>query len=520
MNKKKIIIITVAVLALAAAVGAGICIGSGLKDTKKDNIEKAEEEPQEDTSSKLSDTDEGEEEVKEKQFVVALDPGHQGAHVDMSAEEENAPGSGVMKQKATTGTTGTYSELPEYELNLNVAMKVKERLIKQGIQVIMTREDNDTAISNQERARLANTKGADISVRIHANGSESPESTGALCLVMSEENPYVGELYNESSKLAGDVLDSYCNATGFQNQGIQKNDTMTGINWSEIPVVILEMGFMTNQQDDLAMADAAFQEKMAEGIADGIMKYYSEKQGGADSSAIQTKLEKTLASFQAGGTWAAYVHGMETGRTAVADNAEMQAASLIKLFIAGTVYENLEQLTQSEGYAGEIETLLDAMITISDNAAANSLIKKLGDGDVQKGMDQVNQYCAAKGYEQTHLGRQMLDLDAQDDNYTSVEDCGKFLEDIYFTRLPGSGELTELMKRQTRIGKIPAGVPQGITTANKTGELSDVENDAAIIWGEKEAYVLCVMSGGLPAAGEAQTCITRLSEEIYKVMNE
>ncbi len=528
MNKKgKIIIASAVVIALAATLGAGMVIGSRLKQNEtKETVAKIKDEPQKGLKkdsvkeAEIPDFEETEPKKPDRQFVVALDPGHQGPNVDMSAKEENAPGSGVMKQRATTGTTGRYSGLPEYQLNLDIALKVRERLMQQGVEVVMTREDNDAAISNQERAKLANDAGADISVRIHANGSETPDHSGALCLVMSGENPYVGNLYNESSQLAQDVLDSYCAATGFQSQGIKENDTMTGINWSQVPVVILEMGFMTNEQDDLAMADAAFQEKMADGIAEGILKYCSEKQeAAAESPEIQTKLEESIAAFQTGGTWAAYVHGLDSGETAVAGNTQMQSASLIKLFIAGTVYENLDQLTRSESYAGEVEALLETMITVSDNPAANNLIKKLGNGDAQAGMEKVNQYCMAKGYAQTHLGRQMLDFEAQDDNYTSVEDCGKFLEDIYYSRLPGSEKIIERMKRQTRREKIPAGVPDGIVTANKTGELEDVENDAAIIWGEDQAYILCVMSGGLSAPGEAKACVARLSEEIYQIMD-
>ncbi len=192
----------------------------------------------------------------------------------MSAKEENAPGSGEMKAKATGGTTGTYTGMPEYQLNLDVSLKVRDLLVERGYQVVMAREDNDTAISNKERAQLANEAGADVCVRIHANGSEDASSQGALCLVMSPDNPYVGQLYEESNKLAENVLHSYCQATGFTDQGVVTNDTMTGLNWSEIPVMILEMGFMTNEHDDTKMADASFQDQMAEGIAEGIDAYF------------------------------------------------------------------------------------------------------------------------------------------------------------------------------------------------------------------------------------------------------
>ena len=208
--------------------------------------------------------------------IIGIDPGHQGPNVDMSDLEPLGPGSTEMKAKASTGTQGTFSGLPEYQLNLDVALKVRDLLEERGYQVVMAREDNDTAISNKERAQLANEAGADVCVRIHANGSEDPSVQGALCLVMSPDNPYAGQLYEESNRLAESVLAAYCDATGFANQGVVTNDTMTGLNWSEIPVMILEMGFMTNEHDDTKMADAAFQDVMAKSIADGIDAYFGQ----------------------------------------------------------------------------------------------------------------------------------------------------------------------------------------------------------------------------------------------------
>lgn len=211
---------------------------------------------------------------EKKNILIALDPGHQSPNVDMSALEPNAPGSDVLKTKATGGTTGSFTGIPEYQLNLDIALMLRDRLTEQGYDVILTRENNDTAISNAERACLANDTGADISVRIHANGSGDSSVNGALMLIGSAENPFVGAVYDNSYRLAECILNSYCNATGMQNLGIQFNDTMTGINWSQIPVVILEMGFMTNQQDDTNMADTTYRESMVNGIAAGINAYY------------------------------------------------------------------------------------------------------------------------------------------------------------------------------------------------------------------------------------------------------
>lgn len=206
--------------------------------------------------------------------IVGIDPGHQSENIDMSATEPNGPGSSTMKAKASTGTSGSFSGLPEYQLNLNVSLLLRDILEQRGYQVVMTRTDNDTAISNKERAELVASKGAEICVRIHANGDDSSGVSGALTMCLSQQNPYVSSLYDSSNRLSRCIIDSYCAATGFQNRGIIYTDSMTGINWSTIPVTIVEMGFMTNQNDDLKMADSSFQQTMAEGIANGVDAYF------------------------------------------------------------------------------------------------------------------------------------------------------------------------------------------------------------------------------------------------------
>ena len=206
--------------------------------------------------------------------IIGIDPGHQSEAVDMSALEPNGPGSSDMKAKCSTGTQGSYSGLPEYELNLEVSLQLKEILEQRGYQVVMTRTDNKTAISNKERAEYVASQGAEIYVRIHANGDDSHTASGAQTMSPSQNNPYIPQLFDQSNRLSQCILDSYCSATGFQNLGVQYYDNMTGINWSTVPVTIIEMGFMTSQNDDLKMADPDFQKTMAEGIANGIDAYF------------------------------------------------------------------------------------------------------------------------------------------------------------------------------------------------------------------------------------------------------
>ena len=207
--------------------------------------------------------------------IIGIDPGHQSESVDMSAPEPNGHGSSEMKAKCTSGTQGTYSGVPEYQLNLEVSLQLKDELEQRGYQVVMTRTDNETAISNMERAQYAAAQGAEIYVRIHANGDDSHTASGALTMSPSQNNPYIPQLFEQSDRLSRCIIDSYCAATGFQNLGIQYTDTMTGINWSTVPVTILEMGFMTSQNDDLKMNDTEFQKTMVQGIANGIDSYFA-----------------------------------------------------------------------------------------------------------------------------------------------------------------------------------------------------------------------------------------------------
>ena len=207
--------------------------------------------------------------------IIGIDPGHQGPEVDMSALEPDGPGSSQMKAQATSGTQGSFTGLPEYQLNLDVSLKLQAILEERGYTVVLTRTDNDTAISNKERAEYAAAQGAEIYVRIHANGAESASASGALTISPSSSNPYIASLYEDSNLLSQCILDSYCQATGFSNLGVTYSDSMTGINWSTVPVTIVEMGFMTNESDDRQMADPNFQDTMATGIADGIDSYFT-----------------------------------------------------------------------------------------------------------------------------------------------------------------------------------------------------------------------------------------------------
>ena len=205
-------------------------------------------------------------------IVVVLDPGHQGR--GDSTKEPNGPGSSTMKARVTSGCTGVASGVPEYKLVLEISLLLKTELENRGYTVHMTRSSHDVNISNMERAQFASSVGADVAVRIHADSIDKESVRGATILVPSAKNAYVSHLAAASQSLGKNIINSYCNATGFKNRGVSGNDTMTGINWSEVPVAILELGFMSNPTEDMAMQDDAMQNNMVQGIANGIDKYF------------------------------------------------------------------------------------------------------------------------------------------------------------------------------------------------------------------------------------------------------
>ena len=211
-------------------------------------------------------------EIPKNGFKVAIDAGHQ-LHAD-SGMEPVGPGASETKYKVSSGTSGVSTGVPEYQLNLDIAKKLKKILVKRGYDVYMIRTKNEVSITNIERAQAANNSGADISLRIHADGVDDSSVHGASVLFPSENNPYVSKLSAESKKLSQCVLDAYCAKTGFSSRGLYERDDLTGTNWSEIPVALIEMGFMSNASEDEMMQEKSVQKKMAEGIADGIDTYF------------------------------------------------------------------------------------------------------------------------------------------------------------------------------------------------------------------------------------------------------
>ena len=210
-----------------------------------------------------------------KDKVIVIDPGHQGKQ--NSEKEPVGPGASETKAKVSSGTSGVSSGVPENQLTLAISVKLEKKLEELGYTAVILRRSADINISNMERAMIANVVEADAFIRIHADGSANPDANGSMTIICTKDNKYdVAKHYEESRKLAELVLDEYTDATGIKANRIMESDVYSGINWCTVPVTILEMGFMTNPEEDKKMQDEKMQDKMVEGIASGLTNYLEE----------------------------------------------------------------------------------------------------------------------------------------------------------------------------------------------------------------------------------------------------
>ena len=245
---------------------------------------------------------------------------------------------------------------------------------------------------------------------------------------------------------------------------------------------------------------------------------FSLDENGVVSGNMNTVRESIISNvsdrINVGENWQVCVLRLSDGAEEIVGSGKMIAASLIKLYIMGAVYEDYDTIASQNGKES-VDNLLRAMITISDNDAANALTRMLGQGDATVGRSVVNDYCNRNGYVDSNMGRMLLETGTDCENYTSAKDCVMFLKDIYQGKVSYGEDMMNLLKQQERRGKIPAGVPEGVIVANKTGELDYVENDAAVVFRDNCPYILCVMSENVENASVARQTIVNISSDVY-----
>lgn len=214
--------------------------------------------------------EDGKIEGENKSFTVCIDPGHQEKGDPKG--EPIAPGSGNKKPRVSSGTAGIATKKAEHVVNLEAAMVLKDLLVQKNYNVIMTRETADVNISNAERAEIANNANANITIRIHCDSINDSGKTGATILVPAKNSQYTKNIYCESNKYA-EILKKSLQNNNIKVNGVFERNDITGFNWSKVPVVILEMGFMSNYNEDKMLSDPNYQKILMESVSESIDKY-------------------------------------------------------------------------------------------------------------------------------------------------------------------------------------------------------------------------------------------------------
>jgi len=204
--------------------------------------------------------------------VVVVDAGH-----DLRGNPETepiGPGSTTRKIKDGGGTHGVVSGMTEAELNMRVAARLRPLLERAGVQVVMTRtRTTGASMGNIARARIANRAGAALFLRIHADGSSDPSARGSHTLHPALRRGWTDDVYAESKRAAKIVQASLVRALGFPDRGLRERSDFTGFNWADVPVILVEMGFMTNRTDDRLLARQAYQRRAAVGLCRGTLRF-------------------------------------------------------------------------------------------------------------------------------------------------------------------------------------------------------------------------------------------------------
>ena len=470
------------------------------------------------------------------------------------------------------------AQAEQHRVLIDPGAEEEARAVARIMEDTLTARGYEVTVQSPENAAQDEDSAQEILVKLQRPGNDA-EGTPVLCMTLD----HGGDHYAASRLLAQSIMNAYTTATQHSQQIVTDDVSLEGELPSAVvclgdihdisadfdlalPVDQAWTGYvLANGVDsyfaDLEKESGSPEESVSPAPADEKQGMLSPTTEEGQESVFQPQTQQQLRDAQKklsltlyqgyssfptdNGDWALYACDLKNAISGYAPSGAdrpMQAASLIKLYIMGAVYAQYDDLSAAYGEAA-LEGYLRPMITVSDNDAANALVNILGGGDSAAGMRAVNEYCRANGYTSTSMGRLLLASKENGDNYTSVRDCGRFLANIYrsvFTDassqnqesiwsavqtggpLPHAQEMFSLLSAQERRNKIPAALPENVLTANKTGELGDVENDAGIIYATEGGndLVLVFMSENLRDTISAQQTIASVSRMFYDEYHE
>ena len=235
---------------------------TNLKDELKElekNVAKNAEKKHDENSNKDN---------KKKDITIVIDPGH--SNKPTNETEPISPDSKEKKLKDTLGSTGVNSKVPEYVITNGVALSLEKILKNDGYNVIMTKRNINTPMSNIERTEIGNKNKANLMIRIHCDGVDSQSAVGASILVPEAKGNVTPKISKESKEYGEKIINRYTSYLGLKNRGVVYRYDLTGFNWSKVPIVLIELGFISNPKEDALLSNEKNYNKIATGIANGI----------------------------------------------------------------------------------------------------------------------------------------------------------------------------------------------------------------------------------------------------------
>lgn len=199
--------------------------------------------------------------------VVCLDPGHATAPAVAAQVEPIGPGSAIRKIKDGGGAPG------EASVALAIARRTRAELERRGYRVVMTRDGIGYRGGNVERAQFCNRRKAALMLRIHADGSTDPALHGISTLAPALHRGWTDDVYTRSLRAARLVQQALVRATGAADRGVVLRSDLTGFNWANVPVVLVEIGFLSNAAERRRLHDPAYELRVARGLARGVAAF-------------------------------------------------------------------------------------------------------------------------------------------------------------------------------------------------------------------------------------------------------
>lgn len=206
-------------------------------------------------------------------ITICIDPGHQ----ENGRPVSEPVGPGLSGKTAGSGgmAQGKFTLRKESIVVLEIAMVLRDELIRQGATVVLTRDKEAQFLTNMERCAIAEEAGADIMLRLHCDTRESAKeygisiytpfrSTYAQAVADNHGYRHMGNLLLNAMKQS--VGYEQTDATGF----VTLSDQFVGNNWAKMPCFLIELGFLSNTHEDFLLSHPHHQQLLAEGMAQGV----------------------------------------------------------------------------------------------------------------------------------------------------------------------------------------------------------------------------------------------------------